>query len=620
MSAIDSLLATLRLVLLLAGLVLPGTALLRAGRVPWSLGASHLASCALLYLVVLGFTLLHVPVGLGSLVAALAGLTAAGFWFARRGDPPGEPAEARPWAFLTGLGRWTPLVAVFWIVVVFRLATDPLSGPDVHFRWSHLAEELLRRGSLDFYPPRSGDDFVRYFWPESIPPGVASVYAWAYACAGSIAPLWAAQVTLLQLLSLHDLAGRFAGRLGGIRAARGAIVLLTSCPLLTWSFLIGQETGLLALAAVGLAWSLDAAARPASGSGWTIVAAASAIVASSSREYGLVFALVAVIAAVALRLGRSRVLVLAGVAWPVAALWPLRTWWLTGNPFYSLNVGGIFPVNPVFSTWNDAFRAAQQSTLSTFAGWRELTRYLVLWALPAVLGLAALVALLRRRAGGAALIAALVALVSALWFTSVAYTAGGLFYSLRVLAPAFALLVVAAAVAGSAANAAPGRERWLGICLAVVALEALPKTLVLPDNPYRVPVREWLGAGRAVTESFHASDQELLAKMAVIPGRKRVVSDGFDLPALAAPVGVEVAPLWSPDYRWLFDRNLDPAEAARQWKDSGLRFLVIGRTGPMKDFVQNHAILRTPHYSLELSEVTQSHVFMEFRPTGSTPP
>ena len=70
---------------------------------------------------------------------------------------------------------------------------------------------------------------------------------------------------------------------------------------------------------------------------------------------------------------------------------------------------------------------------------------------------------------------------------SVAYTAAGFIYSLRVLSPALAL----AAVLGGAALAhwVPAR-RWrdgVALGLTVFAVDAALRTLTLPANVYRVP-------------------------------------------------------------------------------------------------------------------------------------
>jgi len=65
-------------------------------------------------------------------------------------------------------------------------------------------------------------------------------------------------------------------------------------------------------------------------------------------------------------------------------------------------------------------------------------------------------------------VAIFVFLVAALWLVSVAYTAGGLFYSLRVLSPALTLLAVVGGYAFqlffrekvAAVAAGPGPIRW----------------------------------------------------------------------------------------------------------------------------------------------------------------
>jgi len=615
MSLSDIFSVTPRLVLLLAGLLVPGAALLRAGRLPWSLAASFVSSGVLLYLSVLGCTLLHAPITPGSLSLCLILFSAAGILVAARHRTAIPREEPGPWAFLTSLGRWTPLYLAFWVVVIHQLATNPLSGPDVHFRWSHLAEQMLRHGSLEFYPPRTGDNFVSYFWAESVPPGIASVYAWAYGCGGSHDPLWTSPVVLLQLLSAHELVWRLGCRHGGIGAGRFALLLVAACPLLTWSFLIGQETGLLAAAVCGLVWCLDRS-RQTHAVGWAMLGGVFAVAAASTREYGLAYAVLAVAAAALNANSRRRGILIAAAACAVAAIWPLRVWAMTGNPFFSLSVGGLFPTNSVFIAWNDEFRAAQRTALGSAAAWGELLRYLALWALPAGLGVLALLWTTFRRFGAARLLSGFAGLTAVLWFVSVSFTAGGLFYSLRVLAPAFALSIVAASWLIAAYNASAVVRRWLPLGIALLSLEALPKTLVLPDNPYRVPFRNWATASRQITESFHVADPELAAKLARLPGRRRIVSDGFDLPELGARVGLEVAPLWSPEFRWLVDSTIDPAMAARQWQSSGLRFLVMGRTGPMAAWLPTHAQMRTTYFTIDPVDQTDTHVILEIRPTG----
>lgn len=597
----------LRLALLLGGLLLPGSMLLRALRLPWSLAAAFATSAATLYAVVLVFAWTGAVISLVTLAAALALVTViAGLVPAR----PGSRQISSSFACFGQMGWWLPLYGAFWIIVGYRLGSQPLDGPDVTFRWSWLAEQMLQFGSLDFYPPRSGEDFVRYFWAESIPPGVASLYAWAYACAGSKQALWTSPVVALQLLALHEMIWRLASRWGGEVVARRAVLLAAACPLLTWSVIMGQETGLTAFAVTGLVWSLSHL-RDADGKRWAVLAGIFAIVAASTREYGAIFPVVAVAATVWLQAPRRQSWLLAAVVLPVALAWPLRVWVLTGNPFYSLNVAGLFPANPVFTAWNDTLRGPSSHALAAGETWLSLGRYFLLWALPAVAGLAALIMLLVQRLREARIVAVFVALVFALWLVSVAYTAGGLFYSLRVLSPAFALLAVVASYGLGFWARHPAATRLAAAGIALVLVESLPKTLVLPENPYRAHVRDWPQAARQVPMFAQGWEQELLAKLQPLPDRRRILSDFVGAPRLFAAAGSEVAPLWSPEVAWLFDDKFRPEEVARRWRKSGLRYLVLGKTGATASFMQTHARWRAPYFTLRPVAETDTHVIIE---------
>lgn len=597
----------LRLALLLGGLLLPGSMLLRALRLPWSLAAAFATSASTLYVVVLVFVWTGAVISLSTLAAAL-GLVAL---LARL--VPARPSTTQissSFACFTRMGWWLPLYGAFWLIVAWRLGVHPLNGPDVAFRWSWLAEQMLQFGSLDFYPPRSGEDFVRYFWAESIPPGIAGLYAWAYACGGNAHALWTSPVVALQLLAVHELVWRLAGRWGGEVVARRAVLFAAACPLLTWSVIMGQETGLTALAVAGMVWSLNHL-RDENGHRWAVLAGAFSIVAASTREYGVIFPVAAVAASVWLQASRAQTWLLAAFALPVALAWPLRVWLLTGNPFYSLNIFGLFATNPVFTVWNDTLRGPAGSALNSAEGWMALGRYLSLWALPAVAGLVALVFLLAQRLREARIVAAFVGLIFVLWFVSVAYTAGGLFYSLRVLSPAFALLALVAAYGLGFGLQHPAAAKFATFAVALLLLESLPKTLVLPENPYRLGVREWPQAAAQFPAVVRTVNAGLLARVAPLPDRRRILSDHAGLPRIFAPIGTEVAPLWSPEVAWLFDGTMAPEVVAQHWRQSGLRYLVLGKTGATAGFMQNYARWRAPYFTLRPVAETDTHVILE---------
>jgi hypothetical protein len=601
---------------MLAGLLLPGAMLLRALRLPWSLAAAFAASSATLYVVVLVFTCTGVTISLLTLASALGLVALAGRLVPVRASATELNSS---FACFTKMGHWLPLYLAFWAIVGYRLVAQPLSGPDVYFRWSWLAEQMLQFGSLDFYPPRSSGDFVRYYWAESIPPGIASLYAWVYGCGGSRQALWTSPVIALQLLSLHEIIWRLASRWGGEIVARRAVLLAAACPLLTWSVLIGQETGLTALAVCGLVWCLHHQ-HEKDGFRWAALAGIFTVMASSTREYGPVFVVAAIAATIFLHAPRRHTLVLALIALPVAAVWPLRVRMLTGNPFYSLNLGGLFRVNQIFTAWNDTFRGSHQFALTSLANWQALGRYWLLWALPATAGIAGLVILLIRRLREAQVVAGVAALVLALWFVSVSYTAGGLFYSLRVLSPAFALLVVVASYALGLLNRHPAAGKFTALAVALVLVEALPKTLVLPENPYRAAVRDWPQAGGQFIASVRAEEQELLAKLKPLLGRRRIISDDAGMPRVFAAINTDVAPLWSPEVAWLFDTSLKPEAVARRWQKSGFRYLVLGKSGPTADFVRAHAQWRAPYFTLKPVAETETHLVLEATVAEAPPP
>ncbi len=607
----------LRLALLLAGLLLPGSLLLRTLRLPWSLAASFAGSFVTLYLTVLLCTFLKVPIAFATLAGGLVLICVALVQVHLRQKPVPPPVDpVGSFAAFTSLGIWTPLYLLFWAVVLFRLVDQPLTGPDAVFRWSFLGEQMLDLGSLDFYPPQTAEQFTHYFWPESIPPGIATLYAWAYACAGSKHALWTSPVIALQLLAMHEVVWRLAHRWGGDVAARRAVLLAAATPLLTWATLIGQETALMSVGVGGFTWCLlqqneRGAAR------WAVLAGLFAAAAGAAREYGLVFPLLALAAARLLKVRRSSLITLAAVALPLTLIWPLRTWALTGNPFYSLDLGGLLPGNPVFTEWIKHTRSLHGAGLFTSAGLFSLARYLALWALPALIGIVA-VAGFFRNLREARLVALLAGGVGALWLASVPFTAGGLFYSLRVLSPALLLLAAFGGYALWVVETTPASRKLCAIGLALLLLEALPKTLVLPENHYRTPPADWLTAGRGFSDSVRAHEQELVAKLAALPDHQRLLSENAGLPRLLTPHGITVVPLWSPEAAWLFDRSLRPAEAARRAIHSRLHYLVLTKSGLGFEFLNQRAHWPAPW--LKVTPVLETGTYAVFALNVTPPP
>jgi hypothetical protein len=586
----------LRVALLFAGLLAPGAALLRALRLPRSVGGCFAGSAVVLYGSAFALNALGLRLSLASLAAALTAVTLAALLIARRRGattPIDAGGEKGFFASFTRLGALTPVMLLFWGVIGFLLWREPLAGPDIQFRWAFLPEQWLRHGNLDFYPPISPADFLSYFWVESIPPGVASLHAWAFACGGGFAPAWTVPVTALQFLALHDLAWRAGAAAGGEGAARPAAVLTAACPLLNWSCRLGQETGLTSLAALGLAVTLlrwRSTSRPA----WAAAAGLFAALGAMTREYGLVFPALALAALLAGRASRAAWGAFALAALPLALAWPLRCALRTGNPFYSLDVAGLLPVNAIFVAWVNDHRALFGAALADRAGWLYVLRWLTLGAGPALVGWIALLVAARRRRS-ATFAAAAVAGFLGLWFLSVPYTVGGLFYSLRVASPALAIGAVAAGVLVAGVPALRIRALLLGALL----LATLPYTLLLPENPAHVPRRGWPAPWRPKPPPGLAGGEQVVPViLAAHPSLVLTDSPGFQ--PLLAPHGVHAIPFWSPQAAWLFDPQVTPADAARRWRESGLHIVVLSKFAPAIAFINRRARWGQPPFRLQL--------------------
>ncbi len=614
--------------LLLAGLLLPGAALMRALRVPTTLATSFAGSAVAIYATVLALQLASIPISLASLSAGLALFTGTS-WFFGRDARPARPQAAdtahehpngqagRPalpfLGLLTRFGPWTPLYLLFWAATLVRLLHEPLAGADLEFRWSFLAEQMLRLGTLDFYPPRSTADFTHYFWLESIPPGASALHAWAFACAGRASLLWAAPAVLLQLWAIHELLWHTAERSGGQRAARYACLAAAACPLLTWSVLLGQETGLTALSLTGVAFALQARCHFRT-AGWAALVGIFATLGAAAREYGLVFPVLAA-AGLALQRADCRAWLAFLATAVLSLLWPLRTTLLTGNPFYSLATLSVFPTNARFLAWIEHDAAALGTVLQTAQGWRDTGRYLVLFGLPALVGWAALIRFSRQRSRAMAWMLGSSLVILGLWAASVRYTNGGLFYSLRLASPALALGALAAGIGLAYVTERRARfARWAPGALGGILVFSLAGVLALPRNPWRAPIRDWPAFAPRPTPPEPDDTLALIlrhADPATGAALGPVLTDAPGFQRRVRPADVRAVPPWSPQADALFDGTLLPAEAARRWRATGIRYLVLSKWQANIDFFNARSRWAQPPFQTQLvGETPQTAVFL----------
>ena len=211
-----------------------------------------------------------------------------------------------------------------------------------------------------------------------------------------------------------------------------------------------------------------------------------------------------------------------------------------------------------------------------------------------------------------------IGVAAALWFLSVPYTGGGLFYSLRVLSPAFALGAAFGGYALYAAARAPLSRVMVNGVLAGLLLVTLPATLTLPKNPYRVSPHEWPGLGRQFVAGSRQADAALSRYLQSQPGHARILSEGVSLPRSLAAAEITVVPPWSPEVAWLFDRSLKPAEVARRWRQSGLHYVVMTRAPAQLELLLRLARWRAPFFSVR--KIWESDAYVVFGVATPPPP
>lgn len=575
--------------LLASGLLLPGWLLARLIPSPLPLAGAFLGSAVILFHAVLALEAAGIRLGAPSIACALAVVNlglALLLWQRHRTAPRAmQPAAgatlppSRDWP-------WIAAVVLGFAAIAVRATVEPLSGFDNVFRWDMLARQVLREGTLAFYPPVTAADFNLYAWCDGIPPLVPMLDLWSYGSAVSTKAVVTAPWILLSGFLLFQAVGRLAGGLFGPGAVWPSRAVLATSALALWSVAIGQETGLTALTLVAMLACLDAHRRaPAPGAlFWAGVAAGAG---GLCREYGLAWPILGLLTLAwhgQLRQG-WKIFALTAVA--IAAPWYLRNWAHTGNPLFAQELGGLFPGNAI----HREFMATIGDLWSIGGHLAKVPRLLLVLT---VLGGAAILlgaAGLRRAPRQAAPLVFAAFAVAAFWLWSIGQTAGGWDYSTRVLAPAIAILAVFGGAGLAAAGAA---RRWLAAAVLLLAGDAALRSLYLPTQPlvapWKTPGTGWLAFGRLATS---LQDSEFWKVIGLAAAGEGIVVDHPSTHASFAKLGAKPIPFFSPQLDAMYDERLPfPAILARL-RAEHVRFVVVSRQNELfTRFMVHHTFLR----------------------------
>lgn len=562
-------------------LAAPGWWLARRYRLPLPALAGLAGGAVALMLLVVTADALGLGIGRGMLAAGWSAIAAGCFVAGRTRPAVGAAPGAPDWR------GWLPLAPLL-LVVAYRAAAQPLHGADTVFRWEFLARQMWTKSSLAFYPPVTAADYASYGWPDGIAPLVASLYHGIYTVTGAVRPVATAPVVLLQVVLLFAAVRALARRDFSARAALFAGLLLATMPLASWAASMGQETGLTALSVLGLLLYLPRN-RAEESAPAVIAAAVLASLGALAREYGLIFPVLGLLLAGQRGLSRRALVRFAATCAALVVPWYARNWVLTGNPLFNHDLGGLFPVNQA--------HARLMALYGEELSWRQLPpeapRVFLTYGVTALFGALAGAAACLRQARVALGFAAVMTL---LYLYSLGHTAGGYFYALRLLNPAFALCAVIGG--GALARWIPGRAYLAGACLGLSLLgaDAALRNLTLPANPYRLPPSAWLKAGNAIHEYPEPATFELIAK--VIAGSRVIVLGPH---AQLQKLGVACAPPWSPAVEALFSPEADPADIARRLRQEGFGFCLMYRGELNQRYLAASPLFRPPASHLQVA-------------------
>ena len=379
-----------------------------------------------------------------------------------RSVPAPPPTNPKPyWHYFCLTFAAVSAAILFW-----RYLHAPLMGFDTYFRWDFLAEQILKFGRYDFYPPQTADDFRHYFYVDAIPPAVSFSYWWLYAAANAHVPKLTVIPITLQYISTLGLVYETTKNLASRAAASFALAALASSTLFFSSVAIGQETGLTALALAGVIF-LTLTESPSLGA--CIIAGMIAALAALSREYGWAFLLCGFIPIIQTPQPFKRLCAFLLTSIIFASPWYIRTWALTGNPFYPMPFLGL-RVNSFIAAHlrdNEQYLGVTHWSLRQTLSIVSLLfkSGFVQWSI----GACCLALLCKKsskinfRADITLSISLLI--VMAVWLYSAGQTDGGPEYSTRVLTPAMVLLSITAGVAITIL-----RLRWLLQLILVAAI------------------------------------------------------------------------------------------------------------------------------------------------------
>jgi hypothetical protein len=602
----------------IVGFVLPGylASVVLGGRA--RLGTAFIISLLVLFHAVLIVDAAGWPLTFAQVATwDCAGTAALAWWVYRRvgwwgGGLRSSPSPAEPGGTSLEQRALLGCVVAGGLVLVVRYLVQPLSGVDTPFRWGLLPSQMLSHERLSFYPPFRAEDYRVYFYPDGMPPLVPVAYWWLYAAAGRAVPALTVIVVLLEYACTVMFTLYAGAQLHSRRAGYLAAATLACSPLFYRAVFIGQETGLTALSMAAMLFFLtsdDASRRIAP----AVSAGLAAALAALSREYGWSWVPLGVAVLSWRRARPAAMLAFVTTAVATAGPWYLRTWLRTGDPFYPLCPGWLFPVaNPIYTRYIHLHGELLGLGAYSAAQWWELAWFLVRLA-PIPLLVGPVVGVWRLRRWGFLTLAGVVAI--AVWLQSIPYTEG-ITYSTRVLSPALVAFSLLAGLGAAERGRAAG-----GLVVVLSCVWMLVDAVAFPVELGTMPLADaFRMALRRQVYTFRESRLPALVQR-ILPSDTRILSDVAYAHAALVDSGYEVVPTWSPEVAFLFDPRVDPLDARRMLLARNIRAVLFSPQNPTGFFYRQHRFFAedAAHWTV-LAQTEMGSLVVGLPATDGTPP
>jgi hypothetical protein len=568
---------------ILAGFFLPGFLLNKIINRDNDFGAAYLVSSVILFQAIFWIGICGLKITLISVGSVLVSINVLLLCYCRmKGISLGQNAEAANGATFTRIEKIALVPIILSIFLIFLRSSIFHGLGDQIFRWYFLASRILETGSFSYYPPLTPQDYSIYFYTDSFPPIVSFSYFWLYALFGKAENFLVGIPVTLQFIFIFIFGYRLAVSIfDSKKAGLFALLLIGSSTLLFYSVMISQETGVTALSLVALAYFLIR--NKSCSAGDILLAAFAASYGALSREYGGIFIVCGVVVILWKKMPLSVLLKYLMFCLIITAPWYVRTFILTGNPFYSNSAGNLFPVNPVHTGIIEGYKESVGLQIyMTANAIKPLAIGLSLaLGLPFFCGLFSIFTSFRHL--GFMLIISM--LLFLLWIYSAGLVPAGLFHSLRILSPVIVIL----AVCGSGTLEKVTRQNktiraLITFSLSFICLITFIQNIFVPCNPLNLKSKQdFLMAACIIPDSVNAQE-DTFNYIKDVPEGSVILSDGAIQHAFLAmnkerSKNIRIVPIWSPEVRFLFAKDMTFEKGVAGLRKIGINYVLIGKKG-----------------------------------------